>query len=474
MAAPSEQPLRGRTIVTTRDAARRARCAARAAGRRRRARAADRDRRSTRRRCGDGRRARADRHVRLARRDVTPRRRTRRRRGTRIVDPPRRRGDGDRHRRWPSEPDDRSSSSRAFSSRPRWSRPSRAGPWSVLVAQADRAADTVVAGLRRPRVRRRRVHRLLDPVADAEHGRAGHAPSARDAVAFRVGIGGRGVGRGDRHAHAADRVRDRSDDRVGRDEIRPQGQRRCCRSHGARSRPRAHRAARRRFVDSHVIQRQKSDMSTKSHQAHRGRRSRRRVRDLPGRAARRARAARQPPVVHRRRHSRGAVRSVSPADARAFTAEGGRPSISGDGRWIVFEGRAPDGIADDRVSHRPLDGRDDRAVARSRRRCDPATRSRPSSAPTVASSSSRPSSPSTCSATTTTTSAGTSIASSSPNAAVRPTCGSWCRRRREPERPVTTWSSPIRRPCRAAARSWRSPTRPKTRPTASPRSPSST
>ncbi|HWM21206.1 MAG TPA: choice-of-anchor D domain-containing protein [Ilumatobacteraceae bacterium] len=32
-----------------------------------------------------------------------------------------------------------------------------------------------------------------------------------------------------------------------------------------------------------------------------------------------------------------------PGNARALTVEGGHPSISGDGRWIVFEGRAPDG-----------------------------------------------------------------------------------------------------------------------------------
>ncbi|MGH9132943.1 MAG: hypothetical protein ACRDZZ_03340, partial [Ilumatobacteraceae bacterium] len=33
----------------------------------------------------------------------------------------------------------------------------------------------------------------------------------------------------------------------------------------------------------------------------------------------------------------------APARATALTVEGGRPSISGDGRWVVFEGRAPDG-----------------------------------------------------------------------------------------------------------------------------------
>jgi hypothetical protein len=32
-----------------------------------------------------------------------------------------------------------------------------------------------------------------------------------------------------------------------------------------------------------------------------------------------------------------------PATAAALTAEGGRPSISGDGRWVVFEGRSADG-----------------------------------------------------------------------------------------------------------------------------------
>jgi hypothetical protein len=34
---------------------------------------------------------------------------------------------------------------------------------------------------------------------------------------------------------------------------------------------------------------------------------------------------------------------AAPAIASALTAEGGRPSISGDGRWVVFEGRSPDG-----------------------------------------------------------------------------------------------------------------------------------
>jgi Tol biopolymer transport system component len=38
-----------------------------------------------------------------------------------------------------------------------------------------------------------------------------------------------------------------------------------------------------------------------------------------------------------------ALAANSPSTARALTVEGGRPSISGDGRWVVFEGRAADG-----------------------------------------------------------------------------------------------------------------------------------
>ena len=154
----------------------------------------------------------------------------------------------------------------------------------------------------------------------------------------------------------------------------------------------------------------------------------------------------------------------------------GRGSSSIDlGRWSVDrvrESRAGR-VTDDRVPHRSRLGRHDRAVARSLdatfRRHDHARHQfrwlcRRRSDPTRLD----------LFETTTTTSAGTSIVSSFPSAEVRRTRGSWCRPRRGRGRPVTTWSSPIRRPCRAAVRSWRSPTRPTARPTASPRSPSST
>ena len=390
-----------------------------------------------------------------------------------LVDPPRRRGDGDGHRPGRAI----RTTGRARPERPARDRAGRGVPRRPVVGPRRPSRPRRRHGRRRsasPRLRRRRVHRVLDPLADAERGRRGPRPRRRRGR-VRVGFGGRGLGRGDRHAHAADRVRDRPDDRVGRDEIRPQGQHALlpitrCKVSPACS-PSCSSAIRRLARHPAPEERHEHPVPPSSPRPH-----------VIGASAiclaAGARRTRALPVaaggVHRCDLARAACPSVSPATARALTAEGGRPSISGDGRWIVFEGRAAGRVTGDRVSHRPR-RRARRSSCRTfPRRCDRATRSRPSSAPMVVSSSSRPSSPSTCSATTTTTSAGTSIASSSPSAAVRPTRGSWCRPRREPGRPVTTSSSPIRRPCRAAARWWRSPTRPRARLTASPRSPSST
>ena len=200
-----------------------------------------------------------------------------------------------------------------------------AGPWSVLVAQADRAADTVVAGLRR---------RGCDVVVCTAYSTRLRMPSAAELAArprrrrgrVRVGFGGRRVGRGDRYTHATDRVRDRTDDRVGRDEIRPQGQRRCCRSHGARSRPRAHRAARRRFVDS---SRHPAPEKRHEHQVPPSSPwppiSSARPRSAWPRCSADSRCP-SPPVVHRVSLARAAVPDVSPAD-RAGAHGRGRSSV---------------------------------------------------------------------------------------------------------------------------------------------------
>ena len=415
--------------------------------------------------------------VRLARRHVTPRRRSRRRRGRGTPRSASPRWGRRRPPSWPSDPDDWSSWSRVFSSRPRWSSPS---PTGAVVGPRRPSRPRRRHGRRRsasPRVRRGRVHRLLDPLADAERGRRGPRPRRRRGR-VRVGFGGRGVGRGDRHAHATDRVRDRPDDRVGRDQIRPQGQRCCCRSHGARSRPRAHRVARRRFVDSH-----RHPAPEERHEAH-----------SPTMLTATAMSSARPAICiavvlgglalpaaaagGARRGYAAAPGSSVPSRLACQPPKRSRPRAS------VRRSRAMADGSCSRVAPRTGRGRPciaptapqaRRSSCRtSPRRCDRATRSCRSSAPMGASSSSRPSSPSICSATTTTTSAGTSIASSSPSAEARPTRGSWSRPRRERGLPVTTSSSPIRRPCRAAERWWRSPTRPRARPTASPRSPSST
>ena len=140
-----------------------------------------------------------------------------------------------------------------------------------------------------------------------------------------------------------------------------------------------------------------------------------------------------------------------------------RPSISADGRWVVFSGMAGDRRSVFRTDR--TNEHDDRAVAGAGRRAARATRCIRSCRPTAASSWRSPRSPSTCSATTTATTDGTSTGWSSPSAAGSRTGGSWSRPPSAPASPATTCSSIRRR--RSPGRVPRSPTsiRPRVHPT---------